>query len=103
MVKKLKFLLNDTEIDAEQPAHTTLLDFLRGLGRTGTKEGCASGDCGACTVLVRDSDTGWQTINACIAPLGRVAGKQVITVEGLADADDLHPVQQALVDCHGSQ
>ncbi|MCS5573288.1 MAG: FAD binding domain-containing protein [Pseudomonadales bacterium] len=103
MVKKLKFLLNDTEIDAEQPAHTTLLDFLRSLGRTGTKEGCASGDCGACTVLVRDCDTGWQTINACIAPLGRVAGKQVITVEGLADAGNLHPVQQALVHHNASQ
>ena len=73
------------------------------MGKTGTKEGCASGDCGACTVLLRDEFGGSQTINSCIAPLGRVAGKQVITVEGLSDEQGLHPVQQALVDYHGSQ
>ena len=103
MVKKLNFLLNDKEISTDQPAHTTLLEFLRGCGKTGTKEGCASGDCGACTVLVRDKLGSSRTINACIAPLGGVAGKQVFTVEGLADDNCLHPVQQALVDCHGSQ
>ena len=103
MVKKLNFVLNDEEIIADEPAHTTLLEFLREQGNTGTKEGCASGDCGACTVLVRDKYGRSHTINSCISPLGRFAGKQVITVEGLADGGSLHPVQQALVDCHGSQ
>ena len=103
MVKNLNFLLNDKKIGADQPPHATLLDFLRFLGKTGTKEGCASGDCGACTVIVRGGKGDSRTMNACIAPLARVAGKQVITVEGLSERDTLHPVQQAIVDCHGSQ
>lgn len=90
-------------------ADTTILSYLRdALGRTGTKEGCASGDCGACTVVVveRDGETlSYEAINACIAPLGSLDGKQLITVEDLRDPDTgtLHPVQQAMVDSHGSQ
>ena len=70
----------------------TLLDFLRASGRVGTKEGCAEGDCGACTVAVRHGD-GFQAVNSCIVPLGAVANQSVITAEGLADGDELHPVQ----------
>ncbi|MFY7779155.1 MAG: xanthine dehydrogenase small subunit [Elstera sp.] len=86
----------------------TLLDWLRGSARRpGTKEGCAEGDCGACTVaigtLAGDSVT-YQAVNACIQFLPMLDGKQVVTVEDLATSDaDLHPVQQAMVTEHASQ
>jgi len=99
-------LLNDTAIDASAaPAHQSLLDFVRSTARlTGTKEGCASGDCGACTLILRNPD-GTQPINvnSCITPVGAALGKQVITVEGVGTPGQMHPVQQALVDHHGSQ
>ena len=88
---------------------TTLLEFLRDhLGRVGTKEGCAEGDCGACTVVLAeaagDGGLAWRPINACIRLLPTVDGKALFTVENLKHADGtLHPVQQALVDCHASQ
>jgi xanthine dehydrogenase small subunit len=85
-----------------------VLQFLReDLRRTGTKEGCAEGDCGACTVVVAELDRSGadlrvRAINSCIQFLPTLDGKELITVESLADAG-LHPVQQAMVDCHGSQ
>jgi xanthine dehydrogenase small subunit len=88
---------------------TTLLEYLREhLGRTGTKEGCAEGDCGACTVVLAqahgDGGLAWRPINACIRPLPTVDGKALYTVESLKHPDGgLHPVQQAMVDCHASQ
>ncbi len=89
---------------------TTLLDFLREhQHRTGTKEGCAEGDCGACVVLVGDLDSSGQgvnytAVNSCLQLLPAVDGKSIKTVESLKRADGgLHPVQQAMVDCHGSQ
>ena len=84
------------------PALTqSLLDVLRlQLGLTGTKEGCASGDCGACTVVCEDPVHGVRTVNSCITPAGAAIGAQVLTVEGLAGN---HPVQYAMVACHGSQ
>jgi xanthine dehydrogenase small subunit len=93
---------------ADASPQTTLLEYLRdALGRTGTKEGCAEGDCGACTVVLGELDgeaIRWRPINACIRLLPTVDGKAVVTVEGLKGADGtLHPVQQALVDCHASQ
>ena len=84
----------------------TLLEFLRRSGRTGTKEGCAEGDCGACSVAVAmpgaDGKPCWRAINSCLVPLPALAGRQVLTVEGLK-RDDLHPVQAAMVHHHGSQ
>lgn len=85
----------------------TLLDYLRLTERaTGTKEGCAEGDCGACTVVLRRSVGGgfvYQPVNACILLAGQADGADVITVEDLADGATLHPVQQAMVEQHGSQ
>lgn len=93
------------------PPTTTVLQWLREHAHcTGTKEGCAEGDCGACTVVVgeQDATTGaWQqkTVNACIQFLPTLDGKALVTVEDLHGADrlSLHPCQQAMVDCHGSQ
>jgi xanthine dehydrogenase small subunit len=104
---KLRVNKQNIAIDRFKPS-TTLLEFLRtDLRLTGTKEGCASGDCGACTVIVADTEKPgnpvFHSINSCITPLGYVHGRQVLTVEGVQDGDALHPVQQAMVDNHGSQ
>src|SRR4051794_646571 len=92
------------------PPSTTVLEYLRNVaGRTGTKEGCAEGDCGACTVvlgeLAADGRTiDYRAINSCIRFLPTIDGKELVTVESLQDADSkLHPVQRAMVECHGSQ
>ncbi len=91
---------------SDLPPDRTLLDYLRLDERsTGTKEGCAEGDCGACTVVLRRLRAGrvvYEPVNACIMLAGQADGADVITVEDLA-GDTLHPVQQAMVDKHGSQ
>lgn len=107
----LRFLLNGEPVTVEGVApQTTLLEFLREHRRlTGTKEGCAEGDCGACTVVLAEPNDGgsslrWRPVNACIRLLPSVAGRAVFTVEALAPGNGgLHPVQRALVDAHGSQ
>jgi xanthine dehydrogenase small subunit len=104
----IQFLLGDEAVQADGFApETSLLDYLRiHRARTGTKEGCASGDCGACTVVLAEPDGDalrYRAVNACITLLGAVHGRQVLTVEHLGTPDTLHPVQQAMVDCHGSQ
>jgi xanthine dehydrogenase small subunit len=88
--------------------NTTVLSYLREhLRRTGTKEGCAEGDCGACTVVVGEVDGDrmkFRAINSCIKFLPTLDGKELFTVESLRAPDGaLHPVQRAMVDCHGSQ
>ncbi len=105
----LSFVLNGEPLQVRglDPA-TTLVEFLRRERRlTGTKEGCAEGDCGACTVTVGELDgTGirHRALHACILPMGMLEGRSVTTVERLRGKDGaLHPVQQAMVDCHGSQ
>lgn len=106
---EIRFLLNDREISvSDLGASNTLLDFLRLDQRlTGTKEGCAEGDCGACTVLVgraRGGQMRYEAVNACIRFLASVDGCHVVSVEHLqAREGNLHPVQQAMVDEHGSQ
>lgn len=86
---------------------TTLLDYLRlQERRVGTKEGCAEGDCGACTVAlgrVREGRVHYEPVNACILLLGQVDGAELVTVEDLATGGELHPVQSAMVAHHGSQ
>ena len=99
------FLLNGERVELRDVDPTmTALDWLRERrGLTGTKEGCNEGDCGACTVMVRDAD-GVRALNACILFLPQLHGKALRTVEGIAAPDGaLHPVQQAMVDHHGSQ
>lgn len=98
------FLLNGSEITADTSSTTTLLDWLRDhQNLTGTKEGCNEGDCGACSVMVTDAD-GARALNACILFMPQLQGKAVRTVEGIAAPDGtLHPVQQAMIDHHGSQ
>jgi len=105
----VRFLLGDElkEIRNVDPT-MTVLDWLRLSERkVGTKEGCAEGDCGACTVVVGrldGSDLRYEAVNACIRFVATLDGCQILTVEHLKAADGtLHPVQQAMVDCHGSQ
>ncbi len=85
----------------------TLLDWLRLEERsTGTKEGCAEGDCGACTVVIarrRHGGVSYEPVNSCITLVGQIDGAELITVEDLADGERLHPVQEAMARRHGSQ
>ncbi|WP_176085393.1 xanthine dehydrogenase small subunit [Martelella sp. HB161492] len=104
----IRFILNDEAIALETLSPTeTLLDFLRLKKRmTGSKEGCAEGDCGACTVLVGRLSGGrlvYETVNSCIRFVASLNATHVVTVEHLATGGTLHPVQQAMVDMHGSQ
>ena len=89
------------------PSHTTLLQWLRATGKTGTKEGCAEGDCGACSVALVDTNAHgertYRAVNACITLLPMVADREIVTVEGVAGPEGLHPVQQAMVEGYGSQ
>ncbi len=103
----IEFRLNGEPIrlDAVSP-NTTLLDWLRANGLTGSKEGCAEGDCGACSVAIVDLDSRgertYRAINSCLVPLVLMTGREIVTVEGVANGK-LHPVQQAMVNNHGSQ
>lgn len=103
----IRTIINGSAVVADAiNLNTSLLDLLREkLNLKGTKQGCGSGDCGACTVIIEDDRHGAnpRAVNACITPAAAIQNKHVITVEGLADRDILHPVQQALIDHHGSQ
>jgi xanthine dehydrogenase small subunit len=89
------------------PGYTTALDWLRQLGATGSKEGCAEGECGACSILVArpgvETATEWTPINACLVPAASLDGQEVVTAEGLGTSSALHPVQQELAVRGGSQ
>ncbi|MEJ2042906.1 MAG: xanthine dehydrogenase small subunit [Reinekea sp.] len=109
----IEFLLNQTpvQLDAVAP-NMNVLDWLRTRnGLMGTKEGCSSGDCGACTVAVgewMDGHIHYRTMNACLLLVGNLHGRHLITVDTLTDAkeltvDQLHPAQRALAECHGTQ
>jgi xanthine dehydrogenase small subunit len=107
--KIVRFILDDELVEiGESDPNRTILQYLReDRRRTGTKEGCAEGDCGACTVVIVEPDPGTgrlraKAVNACIQFLPVLDGRELITVESLA-RDSLHPVQQALVEAHGSQ
>lgn len=98
-------IINDRLVDVSQAGlNQTLLDFIRSSGRTGTKMGCNEGDCGACTVLLLEKDGPPRAINSCLALMGSLVGRSIITSEGLvSDTGSLHPVQQAMVEKKGSQ
>src|SRR6185369_5480488 len=109
--RTVRFILDGREVAVENVEPTlTVLEYLREVaGLTGTKEGCAEGDCGACTVvlgeLVREGDSiEYRAINSCIRFLATLDGKEVVTVGALRAQDgSLHPVQRAMVDQHASQ
>ncbi|PGH27251.1 xanthine dehydrogenase [Polytolypa hystricis UAMH7299] len=105
----LRFYLNGTKVvvDSVDP-EATLLEYLRGIGLTGTKLGCAEGGCGACTVVVSYLNPTTKrvyhaSVNACLAPLVSVDGKHVVTVEGIGNVKNPHPVQQRIAVANGSQ
>ncbi|MAE69413.1 MAG: xanthine dehydrogenase small subunit [Gemmatimonadetes bacterium] len=105
----IRFHLNGKTVEESRARPSiTLLDYLRvHLGLYGTKEGCAEGDCGACTVVIGDPGAPggpvYRAVNSCLLLLGEAHGRHVITVEGLAEGEVLHPVQEALVRHGGSQ
>jgi xanthine dehydrogenase small subunit len=88
-------------------SHTTALDWLRGNGLTGSKEGCAEGECGACAIMVAQPDgaggTAWTAVNSCLVPVAALDGGEVVTSEGLGTPDCMHPVQAELAAGGSSQ
>ncbi len=107
MATTFDFTLNGRNVHVDgESCHTTLLQYLRAHGHTGSKEGCAEGDCGACTVVMVERDAkgarAYRAVNSCITLLPMVAGREVLTVEGIAE-DGPHPVQRAMEAHGGSQ
>jgi xanthine dehydrogenase molybdopterin binding subunit/xanthine dehydrogenase small subunit len=108
MSSAFEFVLNGKTVQVTGCSpNLTLLDFLRQKGFTGSKEGCAEGDCGACSVAIldraADGKAAYRSINSCLVPACLLAGREVISVEGVASDTELHPVQSKMVQCHGSQ
>jgi len=110
---KIQFVLNDKVVSVDFNSNpelkptTTVLNYLRSFPfHKGVKEGCAEGDCGACSVVIAENHEGkltYKTIDSCLVFLPMIHGKQLITVENLVDAGKLHPVQQEMVNQNGSQ
>ena len=108
MLNALEFTLNGRSVRVEGVSpNITLLEYLRGAGLTGAKEGCAEGDCGACSVAILDRDSQgrpcYHAINSCLVPLSLMAGREIVSVEGVAGPEKLHPVQEKMAEGHGSQ
>ncbi|MBI4508265.1 MAG: xanthine dehydrogenase small subunit [Deltaproteobacteria bacterium] len=107
-MEPIQFVLNGkpTQVAGIDP-HVTLLEYLRGQNMTGTKEGCGEGECGACAVALvvkgQDGKLRYEVVNSCLVLLVEVAGKEVITVEGLGEPSALHPVQEAMAQGGASQ
>lgn len=96
---KIEFKLNGKEVSVEAPPMKRLLDVLRDeLSASGTKEGCGEGECGACSVMMDQV-----LVNSCLVPVAQCAGADILTVEGLGTKEDLHPIQQAFLECGGAQ
>ena len=98
-MKKIQITLNGKPIPLEIQPHRLLLDLLRDeIGLTGTKEGCGTGDCGACTVLLNG-----KPVNSCLILSGELDGAEIVTIEGLKIGPELHPVQKAFIQDGGAQ
>jgi aerobic carbon-monoxide dehydrogenase small subunit len=99
MNRKIQFSLNGKSITREVPSHRLLLDLLRDeIGLTGTKEGCGTGDCGACTVMMNG-----KPVNSCLVLSGELDGVDVTTIEGLKIGPELHAIQKAFIQDGGAQ
>jgi carbon-monoxide dehydrogenase small subunit len=99
MNKTIDFTLNGKQVSREVPNHRLLLDLLRDeIGATGTKEGCGTGDCGACTVLLDG-----KPVNSCLVLSGELDGADIVTIEGLKIGPELHPIQKAFLQDGGAQ
>jgi aerobic carbon-monoxide dehydrogenase small subunit len=98
-MEQIKITVNDKNYELKVKPWATLLDVIRDdLGLTGTKEGCGEGECGACTVIMDG-----KAVNSCIMLATEANGKKIITIEGLADGDKLHPIQEAFLEMGGMQ
>jgi len=99
MKKKIQITLNGRNTTLEVSNHRLLLDLLRDeIGLTGTKEGCGTGDCGACTVLLNG-----KPVNSCLILSGELDGADIVTIEGLKIGPELHPIQKAFIQDGGAQ
>jgi len=99
MKTQIQFTLNGARVSREVPNHRLLLDLLRDeIGVTGTKEGCGTGDCGACTVFLNG-----ERVNSCLILSGELEGADIVTIEGLKVGPELHPIQKAFSQDGGAQ
>jgi carbon-monoxide dehydrogenase small subunit len=99
MKNQIQFTLNGTRVGREVPNHRLLLDLLRDeIGVTGTKEGCGTGDCGACTVFLNG-----KPINSCLVLSCELDGADIVTIEGLKIGPELHAIQKAFIQDGGAQ
>lgn len=97
--RTISLTVNGTPRQVEAHPMERLLDVLRNqLSLTGTKEGCGEGECGACSVMVNG-----ELVNSCLVPIAQVQGAEVLTIEGIARDEKLHPVQKAFLACGGAQ
>ena len=96
---KVNFKLNGQPVSVDAHPMERLLDVMREqLQQTGTKEGCGEGECGACSVMVNQV-----LVNSCLIPIAQMEGADVLSVEGLGTEEELHPIQQAFLECGGAQ
>jgi carbon-monoxide dehydrogenase small subunit len=98
-MKDIRFVLNGESFEISVPPWRTLLEMIReDLRLTGAKEACGQGECGACTVIL-----GGKSVNSCLVPAVEVDGQEILTVEGLSNGEELHPIQEAFVEHAGMQ
>ena len=99
MNMRVQFILNGKNVRHDVPTHRLLLDLLRDeIGVTGTKEGCGTGDCGACTVYLNG-----KPVNSCLVLSGELEGANIVTIEGLKIGAELHPIQKTFLQDGGAQ